>query len=465
MNVLFSLCILSSGFLISTVHSEQSSPIFNEGISVGLLYRDTPLDEASDLATSRKNPNVLWVHEDDWDSFVYGININGTVLGKYQVGIGGYDVEDIAIGPGPETGVNYLYVGHIGDNNANRSTIYIRRVPEPDVNENQLYTEVNLTGVDTIPLQYPDGAKDAETVMVDTNGDIYIVSKRLSSNKIYRAAYPQSITETTTLELIATLPEKPEFKWITAGDISANGEWIIVRNDQSNDSASIWYRAPGTDLKQAFGTKHSIVDINDEPQGEAICYDSESSGFYTVSEHAGYESVPIWYYQLSNPQITNQQTKSDFNWLFLIGISLMVIFLIIFLITKNTMIHNVVFGIVIIIAVGVYASTTFIEKQAISSENIEIPNSGSQEKVLIVSYNSTDHGFSLDALISSFESVSGSGSKINQIGKISSSENYTGIPVCSLLQSIDELPDDYWLLKKTSVERLIFITKLVSHVE
>ena len=252
MIVLLLFLILNSGFLISTVHSDPISPKFNKGISVGILYRDNPLDEASGLAASRKNPNVLWVHEDDWEPFVYAININGTILGKYQVGIGGYDVEDIAIGPGPKTGVNYLYVGHIGDNNANRSTIYIRRVPEPDVNENQLYKEVNLTGVDTITLQYPDGAKDAETLMVDTNGDIYIVSKRLSSNKIYRAAYPQSTTETTTLELIATLPEKPEFKWITAGDISSNGEWIIVRNDQSNDSASIWYRAPGTDLKASI---------------------------------------------------------------------------------------------------------------------------------------------------------------------------------------------------------------------
>ena len=134
----------------------------------------------------------------------------------------------------------------------------------------------------------------------------------------------------------------------------------------------------------------------------------------------------------------------------MVGIFLMFIFLIIFMITKNSRIHNVVFGMVIVIAVGVYASTTFIEKQASTSENIEIPNSGSQEKVLIVSYNSTDHNFSLDALISSFESVSGSGCKINQIGKISSPENYTGIPICSLLQSIDDLPDDYWLIASAS---------------
>jgi hypothetical protein len=334
--VLFLFLLINSGLLASSVHGDQTSPKFNDGMPVGTFYKNDPLDEASGLAASRKNPHVLWVHEDDWGPFIYAINIDGTILGKYQVGIGGADVEDIAIGPGPEDGVNYIYVGHIGDNGADRSNIYIRRVPEPKVKENQVYAEFNLTGVDTITLQYPDGAKDAETLMVDTNCDIYIVSKRLSSNKIYRASYPQSTTETVTLELVAMLPEKSEFKWITAGDISVNGEWIILRNDESDDYAYIWYRAPGSELKQAFEKDYTVVDINDEPQGEAICYDSEGSGFYTVSEHAGYESVPIWYYKLSNQktETDNGKNNSSFGWFFIIGISLMIIFLIIFIVVR-----------------------------------------------------------------------------------------------------------------------------------
>jgi len=316
--VLFLFLLINSTLLASVVHGDQISPKFNEGIQVGTLYNNNPLDEASGLAASRNNPNVLWVHEDDWDSFIYAININGTILGKYKVGTGGDDVEDIAIGPGPEYGTNYLYVGHIGDNGADRSNIYIRRVPEPEVKENQVYTEFNLTEVDTITLQYPDGPKDAETLMVDTNGDIYIVSKRLTPNKIYCASYPQSTTETIILELVAMLPEKSEFKWITAGDISPDGEWIILRNDENDDYAYIWRRTPGSDLEQAFEKDYSVVDINDEPQGESICYDSESSGFYTVSEHADYESVPIWYYQLSNLQIDNENNNSGFNWFILL---------------------------------------------------------------------------------------------------------------------------------------------------
>jgi PKD repeat protein len=298
--------------------------------------------------------------------------------------------------------------------------------------------------------------------MVDTNGDIYIVSKRLSSNKIYRATYPQSTTETITLELVGTLPEKPEFKWITAGDISPNGEWIILRNDRSDDYASIWHRTPGTDIKQTFGNKHIIIDINDEIQGEAICYDSDSLGFYTVSEHAGYESVPLWYYQSSHLQTTNQKNNSGFDWPFVIIIFIMIILVGIFIIAKNLKVHNVVFGIVIIIAVGVYASTNLFEKEAIKTGNIEIPNIDSQEKLLTVSYNSTDYNYSLDELISSFKSVSGLGTKINQIGAILGPNNYTGVPVSLLLQSIDDLPDNYYLLTSASDYEYTFSKENVS---
>ena len=53
--------------------------------------------------------------------------------------------------------------------------------------------DVTLSDVETFTLQYPDGPRDAETLMVDPlSGDIYIVSKRDTVLHIYRAAYPQS---------------------------------------------------------------------------------------------------------------------------------------------------------------------------------------------------------------------------------------------------------------------------------
>ncbi len=447
---IFIVIFIINGFILIQVKADINNLTVSEGISTGFLYKNETLDEASGLAASRKNNNILWVHEDDWGPFIYAMKVDGTILGRYQVGNDGYDVEDIAIGPGPNESIDYLYIGHIGDNNAIRSTIYIKRVKEPFINNDFSYNENNLTNYDIILLQYPDGAKDAESLMVDTNGDIYIVSKRLSSNNIYLARYPQSTTKINSLELVKILPDKPEFKSITAGDISPNGEWIILRNDQINDYASLWHRTKHSDLKYVFDDEYRLININDEPQGEAICFDSNSLGFYTVSEHAGFDSVPIWYYQISPTKIADKNNNSSFDFSLLLIIFLMIFLAISFIFIKNTKVSNIIFSLVIVISLCVYSSTNIFGNEATIIDNNEIINSISQEKILTVSYNSTDISYTLDELITSFGSVSGLGAKINQIGKISGPSTYTGIPIDLLLRSIDDLPENYYLLARAN---------------
>ena len=43
------------------------------------------------------------------------------------------DVEDISIGPGPEEGVDYLYVSDTGNNDRDRIVMQVYRVREPDM--------------------------------------------------------------------------------------------------------------------------------------------------------------------------------------------------------------------------------------------------------------------------------------------------------------------------------------------
>ncbi len=55
-----------------------------------------------------------------------------TSLGVFRVtGAQARDWEDISIGPGPQRGKSYLYIGDIGDNNEARSEIVVYRVAEP----------------------------------------------------------------------------------------------------------------------------------------------------------------------------------------------------------------------------------------------------------------------------------------------------------------------------------------------
>ena len=75
------------------------------------------------------------MHNDSGDTArLFAVGPNGRTLGRFTLaGVEALDWEDIAAGPGPGAGRRYLYVGDIGDNDRDRRTISILRLPEPVV--------------------------------------------------------------------------------------------------------------------------------------------------------------------------------------------------------------------------------------------------------------------------------------------------------------------------------------------
>jgi len=273
-------------------------PQFEVGLQVGTVANDL-LSEISGIAASRKNTDVFWVHNDRGNQArVWALTSEGTHLGIYYLsGATNRDWEDIAIGPGPVDGVDYLYVGNIGGGGAPNPYITVYRVAEPMVDSQQPPVETTLTDVDTINLEYPDGDqyRDAETLMLDpVTKDIYIISKEDYPPRVYRAPYPQSTTATITMEHVCNLP----YPWdeTSGGDISLDGSMIIVRDD--DDHASIWLRPEGTNLWEAFsGTECSVeLPFPSEVNGEAICFDADGKGYYTTTEREGGPKPPIYYF-------------------------------------------------------------------------------------------------------------------------------------------------------------------------
>jgi len=261
-------------------------PKFLAGQKVGTV-QSALIKEASGLAASRKTPGVLWIHNDGGSPCVYAITPEGKLLGVYNLaGAKVRNWEDIAVGPGPEPNVDYLYVGEIGDNDSRHKSIKIYRVPEPKVDVNQTPIVVTVRGVETIELTYPDGPRDAETLLLDPlTKDIYIISKE-GTSKVYRAAYPQSTTGKTALEQVTKL----HWGMATAGDISPDGQMIIVRG---YFGASLWLRPKDGPMWKAFENSECSIPIILEQQGEAICFDANGSGYYTTSEH---KHQPIYYF-------------------------------------------------------------------------------------------------------------------------------------------------------------------------
>ena len=286
----FAPYILSSALCLPSIAGTQP-PKFLPGRQVGTV-QTTRVTEASGIVASRKNPGVLWVHNDSGDSAqVYAINPEGKLHGTYRIrGARCRDWEDIAIGPGADPRRDTLCIGDIGDNQARHPSITIYCVQEPKVDPNRLSVNMAIGPAESVELVYPDGPRDAETLMVDPlNGDIYIISKRDLLCRVYRAPYPQSTKKRTVLEPVTRLP----WGLAVGGDVSPDGRLVMVRGVLN---ASMWVRPKGEPLWRAFGATHVGLELIREPQGEGICFDADGRGYFTIGEM---KHPPIYYFPAS----------------------------------------------------------------------------------------------------------------------------------------------------------------------
>ncbi|MBT4282236.1 MAG: T9SS type A sorting domain-containing protein [Candidatus Marinimicrobia bacterium] len=260
-----------------------------------------PIDEASGIVASRKNENVFWVHNDSGDqNRIYAFNSSGEHLGVYYLdGCTARDWEDMCTGPGPIEGESYLYIGNIGDNDAQYNLKYIYRVIEPVVNSEQIPITETIYGADIITYQYPNGNRDAETLMLDPlTKDIYIISKREEPVHVYRLAYPQSTTETVTPELMIDIDffpniENSSSQYIVAGDISEDGLEVLVK---SYNEIFYFSRTSDQALWEVFN--HDLVTIPyiSEVQGEAIAWHPQGYGYFTTSEEKYNTPAHLYFY-------------------------------------------------------------------------------------------------------------------------------------------------------------------------
>lgn len=265
--------------------------------------QDGAITESSGVVASRRaGGRLLWTHNDSGDGpFVYAVGLHGEKRGTFRLrGVDTVtDCEDIAIGPGPQAGVPYLYLGDIGDNNSVRSaashvcTVY--RVPEPSVPSSA------RTSTPTHPLLtataegfryvYPDGPHNAETLLVHpTTGRIYIVAKNPNGRDgVY--VFPALLNphKIATLKKIATVIIKGEPAFypnlVSAGDIAPDGRHVVLR--------TYWYAyefAAPTSPAQFDGvwrTRPRRIQVPLQPQGEGIGYTyPQGDAFYLTSEGA-----------------------------------------------------------------------------------------------------------------------------------------------------------------------------------
>jgi hypothetical protein len=288
--------LLSGCFGLRPPSPPPPKPPVLDAACKGTLVVSTPgsvvsnaVTEMSGIAASRSASGVWWLHNDSGDSArVFAIGDDGRDLGEFAFGgASATDWEDIAAGPGPSLGVNYLYAADIGDNARTRTSVRVYRVPEPAVDPAVAPSAPQtLTDVASLTFTYPDAPHDAESLLVDpVSRKLFIVTKEFSGvSKVFRAPADLPSGSTTTLVQVATISLGSGLGALaTAADVSPDGDVVGLR---TYSKVLLFPRVAGSALEQAFSKAPCAGKIATEPQGEAFGFTRDGRGYTTASEGA-----------------------------------------------------------------------------------------------------------------------------------------------------------------------------------
>ncbi len=245
---------------------------FGEPVVMGEL-RGADMSEASGIVASSAHPSHYWTHNDSGHpAELFLIDSTGLAKAVFNLpDITNRDFEDIA-----RRG-DTLFLADIGDNASIFSEIRVYTILEP-----KNAVSGNLTPNGIYRMRYPDGPRDAETLIVDPiTGDWYIITKREQNVRLYRYPSPQSRSGTYTLERI---PGMLPLTRVVAGDISTDGSEILLKTYKEvfyyprvgNEPLSVTLMRPG--IRQPY---------EEEPQGEALAFTIREDGYVTTTERVG----------------------------------------------------------------------------------------------------------------------------------------------------------------------------------
>jgi hypothetical protein len=278
-------------FGLSSAAPQKPKPTtYGPPVTIATL-KDESISESSGLAASRSTPGAYWTHNDSGDGpFIYSFDTRGESLGVFRVtGAQARDWEDIAVGPGPEQNQSYLYIGDIGDNNANRAEVIVYRFAEPPLTAASSKFTKSRPGLtepaQALRLRYPDGKHDAEALLVHPpTGNIYIVTKvALANPVVYEAPAPLEFGKVMTLTRLGEIRVPSLFGGVvTGGSISPDGRHVALCDYFQGYELVLPANAASFD--DIWKERMMGFDLGKRKQGEGITYRLDGKALLATSE-------------------------------------------------------------------------------------------------------------------------------------------------------------------------------------
>jgi DNA-binding beta-propeller fold protein YncE len=233
--------------------------------TVAFTIKDARITESSGL-TVDPDGNLYWTVNDSGDRGVaYGIGLDGEIQGTLNFRAQPEDVEAVAAHE------DRLYVADIGDNDRQRDSVRVFFFKNPRANG----LTVTYYAYD---FEYPDGPHNAETLLVDDSGRLFIVTKGRKAS-IYEAPLRPRRQGTNELERVGAAPSN-----VTDGTFLPGGERIALLTYNS--------------VEVIDATSYEVVasaPIPDQPQAESLTLSLDEQSLLVGSEgkKSKVYSVPV----------------------------------------------------------------------------------------------------------------------------------------------------------------------------
>lgn len=182
----FTLMVLPL-IVVNSACSNTLNKADHPGFSMVGKITDKRIKESSGLAVSRKSSDLYWTLNDSGNkNRVFAINSQGQKIGAFEIeGAKNRDWEDLA--SFSLEGEDYLLIADVGDNKAQRKKLHLHIVKEPKKKALSVDKTFSIKPKWSIKYTYEDGARDCESVAVDTaNKEILLLSKRDDPPVLYR---------------------------------------------------------------------------------------------------------------------------------------------------------------------------------------------------------------------------------------------------------------------------------------
>ncbi len=257
------------------------------------------LSESSGLARSRREPSVLWTHNDSGDSpRLFAFSMQGKWLETVEVKKAkSIDWEDMC--SFVQDDVSYLAIADVGDNAFMRSYVSIYGLREPAVDANAQdddkkkkdkdkkgkKPEKSSSKVDfEVRVTYPVGPINCEAIAYDPwRRQFILATKEQLQSRIYAVAFDPKLEDQQVVAQLITTVAVP---LVTGASISDDGQLLalatygptcLLRRPTKTDWARAepdvrrtagWQSASGFDLE--------LIEAPARRQGEAVCFAADN---------------------------------------------------------------------------------------------------------------------------------------------------------------------------------------------